>query len=112
MNVPLHISYRNVQKNGDIEQVIYEKCRKLEHVCSSITSCRVVVEKPQVHQRTGSPYRVRLNLTIPPGHELVVKRGIGKGEMHDELSSIIRKLFNSAWRQLMKLKEQHRVNSK
>ena len=108
LRVPLEISYRNVQKTDDIEDLIYEKCAKLEQVCNYITSCRVAIEKPQEHQKSGNPYRVRLDITVPPGHELVVKREVGEGEMHEELTSVIRKVFNAARRKLKKLTEKQR----
>ncbi|KPJ58235.1 MAG: hypothetical protein AMJ42_03620 [Deltaproteobacteria bacterium DG_8] len=108
MKVPLKISYRNVQKTEDIDELIREKCTKLEQICSYITSCRIAIERPQEHQQIGNPYRVRLDITVPPGHELVVKRGVSKGEMHEELAFVIRKVFNSARRQLRKLTEKQR----
>jgi len=108
LRVPLEISYRNVQKTDDIEDLIYEKCAKLEQVCNYITSCRVAIEKPQEHQKSGNPYRVRLDITVPPGHELVVKREVGEGEMHEGLTSVIRKVFNAARRKLKKLIEKQR----
>ena len=35
--------------------------------------CRVVVELPHHHHRKGSPYHIRIDLTVPQG-EIVVKR--------------------------------------
>ena len=108
MKVPLEISYRDIQKTEEIEDLIHEKCAKLEQVCDCISSCRVAIEKPQEHQRTGNPYQVRLDITVPPGHELVVKREVGKGEMHEELTSVIRKVFSTARHKLKKLTEKQR----
>ena len=108
MKVLLENTYRNVQKTEDIEDLICEKCAKLEQVCDYISSCRVAIEKPQEHQRTGNPYRLRLDITVPPGHEMVVKREVGKGEMHEELTAVIRKVFRAARRKLKKLTEKQR----
>lgn len=105
MKVPVEITYRNVQKNDAIEALIHEKCVKLEQVCNYIGSCRVAIEMPQKHQRTGSGYRVRLNISVPPGKELVIRRESGEGDMHEEMVSIIRKAFDAALRKLKKVKD-------
>jgi ribosome-associated translation inhibitor RaiA len=108
MKIPLEITYRNVQKDDSLETLIFEKSAKLEQVCGHIASCRIAIERPQRHQRSGSSYRVRLDITVPPSNELVVKREAGEGEMHEELSTVIRKVFGSARRKLRKYKEVQR----
>ena len=47
-------------------------------------------------------------MTVPPGHELVVKREPSKGDMHDPLGIVIKHAFTSAARQLRKLVELQR----
>jgi len=103
MQVPLEISFKDIANTTEIEDLIRSQAAKLERVCSYITSCRVAVEKRQEHQRTGNPYRVRIDLTVPPGHELVVRREPTQGDMHDPLEVVIKRAFNSASRQLQKL---------
>jgi len=66
-------------------------------------SCRVAVEKPQEHPRSGSPYRVRIQVRIPPGHEIVAERKPGEGEMHDPLPKVVRSAFDAAERQVREL---------
>jgi len=105
MQVPLEIAFKGIVNTAEIENLIRSKVTKLEHVCSYITSCRVVVEKRQEHQRVGNPYRVRIDMTIPPGHELVVRREPTEGDMHDPLEVVLRDAFNTAVRRLQKLVE-------
>ncbi len=100
MQIPLELTFRNVQKTDSIEQLIREKVLKLEQVCNYLISCRVAIEKPQEHQRIGNPYRVRIDISVPPGHEIIVKRESSKGDMHDQLPAIIRDAFSAARRQL------------
>ncbi len=69
---------------------------------------RVVIEQPQKHQKSGSPYRVRVSITVPAGHELVVRREPGEGEMHAELTSVVRSAFDAARRQLRELATRRR----
>ncbi len=108
MQVPLEISYRDVQKTEEIDTLIREKAAKLEKICHHLISCRVAVEKPQEHQRTGNPYRIRIDMRVPPGHEMVVKRESSEGNMHDPLSQVIRDAFDAARRQLQDLVERQR----
>lgn len=109
MQVPLEISYRNVNKRESIEALIREKLGKLEDVCDHISSCRIAVEKPHDHPSSGSPYRVRIDLRVPPSHELAVDKNPGKGTQYAPLEAVIRDAFDAARRQLVELNErQHR----
>lgn len=100
----LEVSFRDVEKNEFIEKLIREKANKLEQVCNELISCRVAVEKPQEHQRTGNPFRVRIDMTVP-GKEFVATRESSKGEMHSVLSRIVRDAFDAARRQLREYKK-------
>ncbi|RJP81050.1 MAG: HPF/RaiA family ribosome-associated protein [Candidatus Zixiibacteriota bacterium] len=112
MQIPLELSFRNVPKTDAIEALIREKVAKLEQVCDYINSCRVAVEKPQSHQNSGNVYRVRLGITVPPGHEIVVTREPGNNQMHRPLSSVIREAFSAARRQLKELVNRQRMEVK
>jgi len=108
MQVPLEVTYRNVGKAAAVETLIEQKTAALEEVCNHITSCRIAVEKPHSHQRTGNPYRVRIDLRVPPGHEIVVKREPDEGAMHDSLDVVLRDAFDVARRQLKEIvQKQH-----
>jgi cold shock CspA family protein len=71
-------------------------------------SCRVAVEKPQEHQRSGSPYRVRFDVRVPPGHEIVAERKEGEGDLHDPLPKVVRAAFEAAERQIRELTAKRR----
>ncbi|MGJ3252720.1 MAG: HPF/RaiA family ribosome-associated protein [Elainellaceae cyanobacterium] len=109
MNVPLEISYRHVDKTEALESLIREKVEKLEDVCDHISSCRIAIEKPHEHPSSGTPYRVRIDLRVPPGHELAVDKSPGQGTQYQPLETLIREAFDAARRQLIELNErQHR----
>ncbi len=112
MEVPLEITYRNVEKSQDIDELIREKAAKLDGMHDRITSCRVSVEKPQEHQRSGNNYRVRIDLRVPPGKELVVRREAGEGDMHDPLRSLITEAFRKISKQLKKVKGKQQETGK
>lgn len=104
MRKPLEITYRNVSKNDTIEALIREKADKLDRLHDSIISCRVSIERPQGYQQKGSQYRVRIDLRLPPGKELVTHRKSGQGEMQEGPHKLITTAFQSMERQLKKIK--------
>jgi len=108
MQVPMEISFRDVEKTPDLEELIRNSARRLEKVNDQLISCRVAVEKPQEHQRSGNPYQVRIDMRVPPGHELVVKSKPRDNPMHESLHAVITETFDSAERRLRKLTEQMR----
>ena len=108
MQNPLEVSFRDVQKTKDLEILLQKKVSKLETICSYITSCRIAIEKTNQHQQNGNPFRVRISLSIPPSHKLVVRRESSEGDLHDDLGSVIGNAFDAARRQLEKLVEKQR----
>lgn len=112
MKVPLEITFRGVEKTDSITELIQKKAAALERVSDRITSCRVAVELPQQHQRTGRYYRVRVTLNVPSGHEFAVKREASGGEMHEELPMVIRDTFDAARRKLKRIMEKQRGDTK
>jgi cold shock CspA family protein len=112
MNVPVEISFRDVPKAQSIVDLINAKIDKLAVMCDHISSCRVAIERTQKFKREGQPYRVRLDITIPPGHELTVTREESKGDMHTTLPAEIESAFKAAERQIKKLNEKQRRDVK
>lgn len=113
MEVPIELTFRHVTKTKELEDLVNSKVRGLEKICDNIISCRVAIEKPQEHQKSGNPFRVRIDLRVPPGHEIVVKREPGDGNMHDPVDFVIRESFDVARRQLKELldKQQREVKT-
>ncbi|KZL51832.1 MULTISPECIES: HPF/RaiA family ribosome-associated protein [Cyanophyceae] len=105
MKVPPEITYRNVEKTNAIDNLVHEKIAKLENVCDHISSCHISIEKIHDRPRSGSPYRVRIDMTVPPGHELVAERNPAESNQYDPLDAVIRDAFNAARQQLVKLNE-------
>jgi cold shock CspA family protein/ribosome-associated translation inhibitor RaiA len=103
MKVPISISYRDVEKTDPIDNLIREKAQKLEQVCDYITSCRVAVERPHSFVKNGNPYRIRIDITVPPQQEVVVSKEPGNNYKDDALSTVIRDAFVAARKQLKKL---------
>ena len=103
MQVPVEMSFRNVRRTPELEGLIHRKIAKLERMCGYIISCRVAVELLQKYPDTGNPYRVRIDVKVPPAHEIVAKQTASEGDMHEPLQTVITKTFRAAERQLKAL---------
>ena len=71
MAVQPQIAYRDVEPSQVLERLIQAETTKLERFFHGIVSCRVLVEHSNRRHKHGSPYNVRLDLSLP-GAELVV----------------------------------------
>ncbi len=112
MQVPLELTFRNVKNDENIRTLVADKLSRLEKICDYMTSCRVIIDKPQEHQKSGNPFRVRLDISIPHGHEIVVTRESGEGDMHVPLTRVVRDAFDAARRQVQELVERQRNEMK
>ena len=112
MQVPLELTFRDVEKTEALENLVHDKVDKLNRVCDHITSCRVAIEQPQGNPSTGSSYRVRVNVRVPPGHDLVATREPSHGEVNDPLETVIHRAFDAAYSQLEQLVEKQRRDVK
>lgn len=99
MEVPLEVILRNVKNKAEIESVVYEKLEKLEKVCDHVTSCHVLVEQNPTRQHSTFSYHIRVDIKVPPHHEIVVKRDSGRN-VHDNLGAVLREAFIAARRQV------------
>jgi ribosomal subunit interface protein len=108
MQLPVGISYRGVEKSDQVEELIRNKAARLDRFCDHISRCDVVVERPNQTQNFGNPFRVRIDLTVPPGHELVADERQTEHEMHEPLSKVINDAFKSMERQLKTLVDRQR----
>ena len=73
MKSRLQITFRNMKPSKEIEELIRAGAAKLDTLYSQVVGCRVIVEIPHRHHKKGSPYHVRIDLTVPQG-EIIVKR--------------------------------------
>jgi ribosomal subunit interface protein len=108
MKLPVEISYRGVEKSHQLDELIRSKAARLDRFCDHIGRCDVVVEHPNHAQHSGNPFRVRIDLTVPPGHELVADERQAEHEMHEPLSKVINDAFKTMERQLKALVEKQR----
>lgn len=72
MQLPLQITFRNMEPPEAVEEWIHAEAAKLDNFYGRIMSCRVTVEVPHGHHKKGNLYHVRIDLTLP-GKELLIK---------------------------------------
>ncbi len=73
MQLPLQITFRNLDRSEAIEAKVRERAEKLDQFYDQIMGCRVAVEALHKHHRHGNHYHVRVDVTVP-GSELVSSR--------------------------------------
>jgi ribosome-associated translation inhibitor RaiA len=96
----LQVTFRNMKSSPVVEEWIREEANKLETFYSQIMCCRVAIEVPHRHLVHGSPYHVRIDLTLPGG-ELVIKR-------EANLSSGVRRAGEKVIRKQLEVETPHK----
>lgn len=99
MQIPLQISFRNMEPSPAIEERIRKKAAKLERFHNRIIGCSVVVEAPHRHQHKGKLYTVRLDISVP-GKDVAVDRAKPIDQAHEDIYVAIRDAFDAAARRL------------
>jgi ribosomal subunit interface protein len=99
MQIPLQISFRNMDASDAVEADIRDKVGRLDRFYERITSCRVIVEAPHRHHHRGKLYDVRIDITVP-GEEIVVQRSGPENQAHEDVYVAVRDAFNAATRRL------------
>jgi ribosome-associated translation inhibitor RaiA len=99
MQLPLQITYRNMDPSPALEARIREKADKLEQIYDQIMGCRVVVEAPPKHKNKGGLFHCHIDITVPGG-EIAVSREPDQRHAHEDVYVVLRDAFDAARRQL------------
>ena len=108
MQLPVKITYRGIDKSEAIDQLILDKAARLEKFCDHINRCDVAIEQPNHAHKKGNPFRVRIDVTVPPGHELVAEEKQADNGAHEPLAKVVHDAFKTMERQLRHLVERQR----
>ncbi|MGI8481940.1 MAG: HPF/RaiA family ribosome-associated protein [Chthoniobacterales bacterium] len=108
MKLPVEITYRGLEKSGDIEELVREKAGRLDKFCNHINRCDVVIEQPNHNHKKGNPFRVRIDVTVAPGHELVAEDSETDNDSYQPLAKAVHDAFKTMERQLRHLVEKQR----
>ncbi len=99
MLIPLQITYREMEESKALSAIVRARAAKLEKFCADLAGCRVLIEKPHRHRRTGAHYHVRIDLTVPGG-ELVVERAPAQRGRDEDAYVAVSDAFRAARREL------------
>ena len=74
MDIPLELSFHNLESSDALKQAVQAHVAKLEQFHDHIIGCRVVIEIPNKSLKaTGNPPDVHIVIRVP-GKEIVVSR--------------------------------------
>lgn len=99
MEVPLQIVFHNMPHSDAIEARIRSRANKLGKYCDAIIGCRVTVEAPHHHHRSGNRYVVRVQVSVP-GQTLVAGREPDAHHAYTDVYVAIRDALDTIRRQL------------
>ena len=79
MDIPLELSFHNVEPSDALKASVQGHVNKLEQFHDHIIGCRVVIEMPHKSQKaSGNPPDVHIVVRVP-GKEIVVSRELAHG---------------------------------
>lgn len=102
MQVPLKITFRNMETSEALEAYIRERAEKLDSICGNMVSCRVVVEAPHKHQHKGGLFHASIDITLPK-ETIVINREPDLHKAYHDAHVVVRDVFDSAQRKLRDL---------
>jgi ribosomal subunit interface protein len=111
MQIPLQITFRDIEHSDPVEQYVRQKAAKLDALDPRVTSCRVAIELPHRHARHGEHFRVRIDITVPGG-EIVVGHDPGEKKTYEDLYAAIDSAFDDAGRRLQDFVRRQRSDVK
>lgn len=117
MQLPIQISFRNMESSPAVEERIREEAEKLLEFYENIIGCRVMAELPHRHHTRGKRFHIRIDLTVPGGEIVVnhepslrhalqqtddedLSKGLELDAPHKDAFVAIRDAFKTARRQL------------
>lgn len=102
------ITYRGLEKTEEIDDLVTDYSARLEKFCDHINRCDVAIEQPNHAHQKGNPFRVRIDVTVSRGHELVAEETQKDNGAHEPLTKVIHDAFKTMERQLRHLVEKQR----
>jgi ribosomal subunit interface protein len=102
------ITYRGLEKTEEIDDLVTDYSARLQKFCDHINRCDVAIEQPNHAHHKGNPFRVRIDVTVSRGHELVAEEHQKDNGAHEPLTKVIHDAFKTMERQLRHLVEKQR----
>lgn len=99
MELPLQITWRDVDSSEALEATIRRHAEKLREFATGITKCHVVVGKSQGRHRQGNLYSIHLEIHVP-GQPISITRDPGDEAEHEDMYVVVRDTFQAAYKRL------------
>jgi ribosomal subunit interface protein len=99
MQVPLEITFHQVEPSEDIDAYVRRRADKLERFHPRIIRCRVAIEEPHRRHKNGNRFDVHVEVSVP-GKVLAVDREPGDVNDHMDVYQALRDAFMAMERQL------------
>lgn len=106
MEVPVDVDFENVAQSDDLKSLIHQNVAGLSNIYDQIIGCYVRVEQEQ-HEETPVPYRVRVELMLPPGHGVGATERATPQDAENTLQALIHKAFDQTKQRLQDRLEEH-----
>lgn len=100
METAPQLAFEGIAPSDAIAARVDKEIDKLERYFGRITSCRVVISKPQKRHAQGDLYSASVHLALPDGREVVANRNPHIDHAHEDVYVAIRDVFAAARRQL------------
>lgn len=104
MDVEPVITFHGMSVDAALENEVNERITHLERYCDHIVACRVVFEKPHDNHSGDGTYRVRVEATVPPNHDLVVEKQSAGNHNRETLGQTMRDAMKAMEARLKKLR--------
>ena len=111
MQLPLQITFRQMEPSAAIEARIRELAAKLERFSKHITRCHVIVEPVPHHQRQGGLFEFHIDITLP-GEEIAIRRAHPASQAHEDPYVALRDAFRAARRKIEDYERKRRFDVK
>lgn len=103
MDIPLELSFHNIESSDALKAAVREHVNKLEQFHDHIIGCRVVIELPHRSQKaSGNPPDVHIVIRVP-GKEIVISRELahnGHKKAATDAYAVLDRAFLVAQKQL------------
>lgn len=97
--LPVEVTFRNVDPSPAIETLVRQKVAKLHQLAARLTSCRVVVALPNRRHQQGKIFAVSIELELPAGN-LWINRTPPMDHRHEDIRVAVQDAFDAAKRRL------------
>ena len=111
MQLPLQITFRQMEPSPAIVARIRESAAKLERFSAQIMRCHVIVEPLSHRQNKGALFEFHIDITLPD-QEIAIRRAHPASHAHEDPYVALRDAFRAARRKIEDYERKRRLDVK